>query len=88
MIYDYKCFSCDRTTERVCKVDERDDLFFCPECHTVLERIPSFCGSLVTEHPAWLGQGVNDALCDPSAPKLTTRTEHDNYCKERGIAHL
>jgi len=88
MIYEYKCSFCERRTERVCKVNERNDFFHCTECHAVMERVPSFGGGLRTEHPSWLDHHVQGAIADPKAPKLTTRTEHDNYCRERGIAHL
>lgn len=87
MIYEYKCTFCNSTTERVCKVDERNDFFHCTECQAVMERVPSFGGGLKTEHPAWLTHHTNGAISDGSV-NITTRTEHDNYCKERGIAHL
>ena len=87
MIYEYKCSSCGQHADRACKVDERDTPFVCEGCKTDMERIPSFNGGLKTEHPAWLGKGTNEALSDGSV-NITTRTEHDNYCKQRGIAHL
>ena len=89
MIYEYKCSTCGRNDERICKIDERDDSFLCRNCDELMERVPAFGGSLICEHPAWLDHHVQGALQDPSdRRRITTRSEHDRYCKERGIAHL
>lgn len=88
MIYDYVCPECSRKTERVCTVEERVTPFRCVNCSTEMVRVPSFGGGLQTEHPAWLDDNVRGAIQDPSQPKITTRTEHDSYCKKQGIAHL
>jgi len=89
MIYEYKCSYCERRTERVCKMDERNHPFHCLECYNEMTRIPSFGGGLKTEHPVWLDQHVRGAIQDPGDKRpITTRKEHDQYCEDRGFVHL
>lgn len=88
MIYVYECPECGRSAERICSVDERETPFYCIECDMEMTRVPSFGGGLKTEHPAWLDHHVRGAIQNPSDAPITTRKEHDTYCKEKGIAHL
>lgn len=88
MIYEFKCWACDFTEEKVLSVDERNSQVICPRCGTIMERVPSFRGSLKTEHPAWLNKDAVGALQPPDERPIETRTEHDAYCKEHGIIQL
>jgi hypothetical protein len=87
MLYVYKCLECGNVADRVCSVEERLTPFLCDMCDSEMSRVPSFTGGLKTEHPPWLDHHVKAALCDPGGPQISTRTEHDKLCRERGIAH-
>ena len=88
MIYEYHCEKCGITVEKVRKVEQRNDPAYCTDCGKEMARVPSFSGGLKTEHPAWLDKHVIGAIQDPSdRRRITTRSEHDAYCAERGIMH-
>ena len=88
MIYVYECPTCSRSAERICTVDERNEPFHCVECADLMARVPSFGGGLKTEHPVWLDHHVRGSIQDPGDVPITTRKEHDIYCKEKGIVQL
>lgn len=73
--------------ERVRKVAQRNEPVVCPKCERQMERIPSFVGGLNTEHPVWLDQHARDVLQVEGEAPVTTRTEHNAYCAERGIVY-
>jgi putative FmdB family regulatory protein len=40
MIYRYECQRCGTSTEQIRKLDDRDKLPDCPECHHLMLRVP------------------------------------------------
>lgn len=86
MVYVYECPACGGTEERIRSISERNDQVSCMDCADTMKRIPSFNGGLKTEHPAWLDHHVAGSIQQPGEPPLTTRTEHDRYCREKGIS--
>lgn len=85
-IYEFECANveCKHVTDDIYSVVDVPESILCPKCLTLARRIIS-AGSIHTDEPAWIDQGLRDHIQGDGERPITTRSELDNYCKAKNI---
>ncbi len=84
-LYDHYCPECGKTTEHVCKIDERKQFVPCSHCGGSAERV---CGAAIKRvEPVWLESSLQ-GLHSQDRHLITDRNSFDKYLKREGIAQV
>lgn len=56
-IYDFECENCDKITEVLCKVDNKDNPIKCPACSGMMNRIEVQQSTFQLKGSGWYSDG-------------------------------
>jgi len=83
--YEYRCDTCTKEFEIICKVAEHEIVARCPNCGGNSRQILS-AAAVHGDNPRWLNNNVRTQIQgDDNAATIETRADYDKYCKQNGI---
>lgn len=87
--YEYYCDHCDLSFERSCSISSRNNTI-CPVCNKDVRMLVSV-GVTFGDEAAWINDEVRGTLqteAEMRVDPITTRSQHNEYLKKKGLTEI